>query len=81
MGSRSPMGMGNFEVGNGRPIVEYRDPLRSPVQKMTQPIEMPFGLWPRMVLRNHVLDGDPEVLRDVAMATNFGTQFAVTGFV
>ena len=37
------MGMGNFEVGNGRPIVEYRDPLRSPVQKMTQPIEMPFG--------------------------------------
>jgi len=31
--------------------------------------------------RNHVLDGGPEVLRDVAMATNFGTQFAITGFV
>jgi len=28
-----------------------------------------------------VLDGGPEVLRDVAMATNFGTQFAITGFV
>jgi len=26
-------------------------------------------------------DGGPEVLRDVAMATNFGTQFALTGFV
>jgi len=28
-----------------------------------------------------VLDGSPEVLRDVAMTTNFGTQFAVTGFL
>ena len=28
-----------------------------------------------------MLDGGPEVLRDVAMATNFGTQFAMTGFV
>jgi len=28
-----------------------------------------------------VLDGGPEVLRDVAMATNFGTHFAITGFV
>jgi len=28
-----------------------------------------------------VLDGGPEVLRDVAMATNFGTLFAITGFV
>jgi len=28
-----------------------------------------------------VLDGGPEVLRDVAMAINFGTQFAITGFV
>jgi len=31
--------------------------------------------------RNHVLDGGPAVLREVAMATNFGTQFAITGFV
>jgi len=42
---------------------------------------MPFGLWARMGGKNHVLDGGPEVPRDVAMATNFGTQFAITGFV
>jgi len=29
-------------------------------------------LWARMGPRNHVLDGGPAVLRDVAMATNFG---------
>jgi len=28
-----------------------------------------------------VLDGGPEVLRDVAMATNLGTQCAIIGFV
>jgi len=28
-----------------------------------------------------VLDEGPSVLRDVAMATNFGTQFAITGFL
>ena len=28
-----------------------------------------------------MLDGSPEVMRDVAMATNFGTQFAITGHV
>jgi len=28
-----------------------------------------------------VLDGSPKVLRDVAMATNFGMQFAITGFM
>jgi len=28
-----------------------------------------------------VLDGDPAVLSDVAVATNFGTQFVITGFV
>jgi len=33
--------------------------------------------WPR----NHVLDGSLEVLRDVAMATNFGNKIAITGFV
>jgi len=30
---------------------------------------------------NNVLDWGPEVLRDVAMATNFWTQCAITGFV
>ena len=34
-----------------------------------------------MGTRNHVLHGSPEVLSDVAMATNFGTKIAITGFV
>jgi len=34
-----------------------------------------------MGLGNHALHWGPELLRDVAMATNFGTQFAVNGFV
>jgi len=42
---------------------------------------MPLGLWARMGSRNYVLDKGPTMLRDVAMATNFGTQFAITGFV
>jgi len=50
--------------------------------KTAAPIEMPFGLWARMGRRNHVLDGGPAMLRDVAMATNFGRQFAIiNGFV
>jgi len=40
--------------------------------KTAEPIEMPFGLRARMGRRNHVLDGGPEVLRDVAMTTIFG---------
>jgi len=35
-------------------------------------IEMPFGFWARMDRRNHVLDGGPAVLEDVAMATIVG---------
>ena len=42
---------------------------------------MPFGLWAGIGHRTHALDGGPTVLRDVAMATNFVTQFAITGFV
>jgi len=49
--------------------------------KTGEPIEMPFGLWARMGPRNHVLDESLQVLRDVAMATNFVTQFAINGFV
>jgi len=48
---------------------------------MAEPIEMPFGLWGRMHPRNHVLDGCPQVLRHVAMASNSRAQFAVTGFL
>jgi len=41
--------------------------------KTAEPIKMPFGLWAWMGMgrRNHLLDGGPAVLRDVAMATNF----------
>jgi len=47
--------------------------------KMAEPIEMSFGLQAQMGPRNH--DCGPEVPRDVVMATNFGTQFAIIGFV
>jgi len=72
-----PMGRGKFEGANGYPIVKHMDTLRSSVQKRLQ---MPFGLWACIDRRSHVLDGGPAVLRDVAMATNFGTPFAITGF-
>jgi len=49
--------------------------------KTAEPIEMPFGLWVSIGPRNRVLDGSAKVLRDVAMATNFGTKIAMTGFV
>jgi len=39
--------------------------------KTAEPIEMPFELRARMGPRNHVFDGGPHVLRDVAMATIF----------
>jgi len=41
-------------VGKGRPIVNYRDTLRSSA------MEMPFGLFARMGPRNYVLDGGPD---------------------
>ena len=44
-------------------------------------IETPFGLRTQVGPRNHVSDGGPAVLRDVAMATNFVTQFVIAGFV
>jgi len=65
----------------GRPIVKYRDILRSSVQKRHELIEMPFRLWARMGRRNHVLHGGPAVLREVSIATNFGTKLLLTGFV
>jgi len=46
---------------------------------MAEPIKMPFGLRTWVGPGNHVSDGS-HVLRVVAMATNFGTQFAVPGF-
>ena len=40
-------------------------------------IEMPFELLARMGRRNRVLDAGPEAVRDVTMATNFGTKVAI----
>jgi len=48
---------------------------------MAELIEMLFRLWARMDRRNHMLDGGIEILRDIAMATNYRTQFAITDFV
>jgi len=67
------MGRGNFEGGKGRPIVKYTDIYA----KTTEPIKMPFGLRDRIGHRNHMLDGGPVVLRDVAMATNVWTKIAI----
>ena len=49
--------------------------------KTAEPIEMSFWLSAQMGPRNHVLDVSSEVLRHVAMATNFRTQLAITGFL
>jgi len=49
--------------------------------KTAERIEIPFGLRSWMSPRNHLLDGSPAVLRDVATATNFETQFVITGFL
>jgi len=39
--------------------------------KTAEPMEMPFGLWAWMGPKNYVLDRSPQMLRDVAIATNF----------
>jgi len=49
--------------------------------KTAELIDMPFGVLARMGPRNHVLDDGPDVLKDVAMATNFWTKFAIPGFM
>jgi len=68
-----------LRAGKKRPIVKYRDTLVI-CAKTAEPIEMPFGLWAQMGPRNRVRWG-PAVLRDVAMATSFGMQFAIIGFL
>jgi len=57
----------------GRPIVKYRDPLRSSVQKRLNRSRCRLGYWAWMGPSNHMLDGGPQVPRDIAIATNFGT--------
>jgi len=71
-GPDPPMGRGNFEGGKGPPHSKVQGHSAVICAKAAEPNEMPFGLWARIGPRNHVLDGGPAVLRDVAMATNFG---------
>ena len=47
---------------------------------MAEPNQMLFGLWAGIDGRSHVLDGGPAMLRDIAIATNFGMQFVAIGF-
>ena len=72
MGSRSPLQRGNFEGTRGTHCKVYGY-LPVICAKMAEPIDMLFGLWAWMGPRNHVSSG-PEILRDVAMAPNFGTR-------
>jgi len=60
--------------GKGRPVVKYRDTLRSSVQKTAEPIEMLRVVGSDGPKESYV---SAEVLRDVAIATNFGTKIAI----
>jgi len=64
------MGRGNFDGGKVRPIVKYRDTLRSSVQKWLKRSRCCLGCGLRWA-QGIVLDGGTEVLKDAAMATIF----------
>jgi len=69
-------GKGQFLGGKGRSIVKYRDTLRSSMQKRLNRSRCRLGCgfgWAVEI----VFDGSPGVLRDIAMATNFGTKIAI----
>jgi len=48
------MGSGNLRGGKEWPLVKYRDTAVSGA-KTAESIEMPFGIWNRVVPRKHVL--------------------------
>ena len=70
-----PRGKGQFRE-NGRPFVKFGDTLRSSVQKRLNRSRCCLGCGLGLVV-GIMLDGGPAVLRDVAMATNFGTKIAI----
>jgi len=76
-----PQWEGAILMGKGESHCKVQGHSAVPCAKKAEPIEMPFRLWVWTGSRNHVLDGGPAVLRNVAMATNFGTQFAIIGLV
>jgi len=60
-GSRSPMGKGKIFMGEGLPIVKFRDTLSSSVQKwLNQSRCWNLGFWAWISPRNHKLDGGPD---------------------
>jgi len=73
------MGRGNFE-GKGASQCKVLGHSAVICAKIAEPIKMPFGLRTWVGPGIHVLDRGSQVLRDVAKATNFGMQFAITGF-
>jgi len=69
-GSPDPPIEGAIFCGKGHPFVKYRDALRSSVQKRLNRSRCCLGCglgWAQGI----VLDGGLEVLRDVAMPSNF----------
>ena len=44
-------------------------------------VKVKVTCWKTQFAYTQVLYGSPQVLTDVAMATNFGTKIAITGFV
>ena len=81
MGVHIPHGKGQFWGRKGAPHWTVQGHCAVICAKTTKPIQMPFGLWAQMGPMNHVLYGGPAMLTDVAMATNFGMQFAIIGSV
>jgi len=79
-GGPDPPWEGAILRGKGAPPIKYRDTLQSSVLKRPNRsrCHLVCGVgWPK----ESCVSWGPLVLRDVAMATNFGTQFAITGFV
>jgi len=74
------MGRGNFE-GKGCPIVKYRDTLRSTVQKRLRRSNAAWVVGSKGPKESCVRWGSSGAERRCYMATSFGTQFAITGFV
>jgi len=62
----------------GQSVCLYRSVIRVSPAKTAEQVETPFGLWAWIGPRNHVLYGSADVLRDIAMATNFGTKIAIS---
>jgi len=75
-----PMGMGNFEGGMGSPTVKYRDSLRSSVQKRLNRSRCHLGCGLEWAQESCVR-WQSRGAEDIAMATNFVSQFAISGFM